>query len=98
MMRYALFVLAAVLLLAAVARDGIDQWVAAMDLPPLINETSIEVRDRNAGMLRIYTVADGRWRLAVTPDQVDPGFLKMLIAYEDKRFYSHAGVDPQAML
>jgi len=98
MMRYALFVLAAVLLLAAVARDGVDQWITATDLPPLINETSIEVRDRNAGMLRIYTVADGRWRLAVTPDRVDPGFLKMLIAYEDKRFYSHAGVDLRAML
>ncbi len=98
MTRYAFFVLAAVLLLAAVARDGVDQWVAATDLPPLISETSVEVRDRNGTMLRTYTVADGRWRLAVTPDQVDPGFLRVMIAYEDKRFYSHAGVDPQAML
>ena len=29
---------------------------------------------------------------------VDPQFLKMLIAYEDKRFYTHSGIDPRAML
>ncbi|MCL4105009.1 UNVERIFIED_CONTAM: hypothetical protein GTU68_018716 [Idotea baltica] len=42
-------------------------------------------------------VADGRWRLAVTPDVVDEGFIQQLVAYEDKRFYRHAGVDPIAM-
>ena len=29
---------------------------------------------------------------------VDPRFLAMLIAYEDKRFYEHGGVDPRALL
>ncbi len=28
---------------------------------------------------------------------VDPGYLKLLLAYEDQRFYSHAGVDPLAL-
>ena len=28
---------------------------------------------------------------------VDPGYLKLLLAYEDRRFYSHAGVDPLAL-
>ncbi len=86
------------LLLAGAARDRFDQWVAATDLPVLLSETSVEVRDRNAQLLRVYTVVDGRWRLAVTPDQVDSGYIKMLIAYEDQRFYRHAGVDLLAML
>ena len=28
---------------------------------------------------------------------VDPGYLKLLLAYEDKRFHSHAGIDPLAL-
>jgi penicillin-binding protein 1C len=52
--------------------------------------------DRNGDLLRAYTVDDGRWRM--TEGQVDPDFIAMLLAYEDKRFYQHAGVDPWAML
>ncbi|WP_371225173.1 penicillin-binding protein 1C [Roseovarius sp. 2305UL8-3] len=93
-----IFALAIGLLIAGIARDRFDQWVSATDLPVLLSETSVEVRDRDAQLLRVYTVADGRWRLAVTPDQVDAGYLDMLIAYEDQRFYRHAGVDLWAML
>ncbi|NKB16519.1 MAG: hypothetical protein HC774_06070 [Sphingomonadales bacterium] len=61
-------------------------------------ETSVEVRDRHGDLLRAYTVSDGRWRLAVLPDEVDPAYVAMLLAYEDKRFYDHAGVDPRSLL
>ncbi|MFK7940370.1 MAG: penicillin-binding protein 1C [Roseovarius sp.] len=90
-------VLALLLLVLGYGRDRLDQWITATDLPPLVSETSVEVRDRNADLLRLYTVADGRWRLAVTPDQVDRSFVDMLIAYEDKRFYRHGGIDLRAM-
>ena len=41
---------------------------------------------------------DGRWRLPVDARTgVDPGYLKLLLAYEDRRFRSHAGVDPLAL-
>ena len=33
-------------------------------LPPLALEMSVEVLDRDGDLLRAYTVADGRWRLA----------------------------------
>lgn len=89
--------LALCLLAAAFARDRLDLWIDSTMLPPLFSATSVEVRDRNGGLLRVYTVADGRWRLAVTPDQADPGYRDMLIAYEDKRFYHHHGVDLRAM-
>ena len=94
----AIFALAAGLWLAAVARDGVDGWVAATVLPPLLPDTSVLVEDREGRLLRAYTVADGRWRLAVSPDAVDPVFIDMLIAYEDGRFRDHSGVDPVALL
>ncbi len=96
--RHALLVLALGLLLTAMARDRFDAWVDATELPHLTAETSIEVLDRNGVLLRAYTVADGRWRLNAALDSIDPDYINMLIAYEDKRFYSHAGVDPMAML
>jgi penicillin-binding protein 1C len=56
------------------------------------------VTDRNGKLLRPFITRDGYWRLPITADDVDPRFLAMLIAYEDKRFYDHHGVDPQALL
>ena len=74
-----------------------DRWVAATDLPPVTLETSVEVRSANGQLLRAFTVADGRWRLAVAPEHVDPGYLAMLVNYEDRRFFEHRGVDPWAL-
>lgn len=89
---------AAVLLTMATARDAVDQWISNTELPVLLAETSVEVLDRNDRLLRLYTVEDGRWRLNTSIDAVDPGYIEMLVAYEDKRFYRHRGVDPWAML
>lgn len=91
------FALAAGLFLAALARDGFDRWVDATALPPLVVATSVEVLARDGSLLRAYTVADGRWRMAVDPAQVDPAFVAALVEYEDRRFRSHSGVDPRAL-
>lgn len=91
------FALAAGLFLAALGRDGFDRWVDATDLPPLVVATSVEVLARDGSLLRAYTVADGRWRMAVDPAQVDPAFVAALVEYEDRRFRSHSGVDPRAL-
>ena len=88
---------AAGLWLGAALRDAGDGWVAAIDLPVLALETSVEVLDRHGILLRAYTVADGRWRLAVGPSAVDADFVAMLLAFEDKRFADHHGVDWRAM-
>lgn len=93
-----LVLLAVTLWAGALGRDGFERWIAATDLPPLSVATSTEVLDRHGNLLRAYTVADGRWRLAADPGQVDPLFTRMLVAYEDKRFWTHGGVDPLAML
>ncbi len=88
--------LAAGLFAAGLGRDAADLWVGRTVLPPLTVETGVEVTARNGTLLRAFTVADGRWRLE--PGAVDPGFLAMLVAYEDKRFYRHDGVDALALL
>ena len=76
---------------------ALDRWVAATELPSLEVETSVEMLAEDGRLLRAFSVADGRWRLAVDPARVDPGYLAMLLAYEDHRFYRHAGVDPWAL-
>jgi penicillin-binding protein 1C len=45
-----------------------------------------------------FLAKDEKWRLSTAPADVDPKFLKVLIAYEDKRFWRHHGVDFVAML
>ncbi|MES2752474.1 MAG: transglycosylase domain-containing protein, partial [Pseudomonadota bacterium] len=82
----------------AVAIAGI--WLAS--LPPLpfaqARQISTTVVDRNNKLLRAFAMADGRWRLPVSATtSVDPGYLNLLLAYEDRRFRSHIGVDPLAL-
>ncbi len=89
------FLCAAVLLAGAGARDWVDDWVARAQLPPVLAETSVEVRDRHGRLLRVFPVEDGRWRMR--PGVVDPDYIDMLVRYEDKRFWSHSGVDLWAL-
>ena len=90
------FGLAAGLFAAGLSRDLAVAWVDRTELPPLSVPVSAEVRDQKGVLLRAFTVADGRWRME--PGAVDPLFTRMLIAYEDRRFYDHAGVDPVALV
>ncbi|KPA20402.1 Penicillin-binding protein 1F [Shimia sp. SK013] len=92
------FLLVALLLGGAAARDGVDRWIDRTTVPSLITDTSIEMRDRHGSLLRAYTVEDGLWRLGVSVDQVDGGFIDVLLAYEDKRFFQHSGVDARALI
>ena len=88
--------LAAGLFAAGLARDAADLWIGRTVLPPLAVETGVEVTARDGTLLRAFTVRGDRWRLE--PGAVDPDFLSMLVAYEDRRFYRHGGVDPLALL
>ncbi len=61
-------------------------------------DLSTIVLDRQGELLRAFTTKAERWRLPIDPGKVDPIYLKLLLAYEDKRFYSHRGVDILASL
>ena len=60
-------------------------------------ERSTEIVDANDRLLRAFTTSDGKWRLRTTVDDVDPTYLAMLKAYEDRRFDVHWGIDPFAV-
>lgn len=89
----------AVAVLACAA--GLAAWVAALGPVPFDRaaEVSTTVVDRHGKLLRAYAMADGRWRLPVhAATDVDPTYVDLLLAYEDQRFRSHGGVDPQALI
>lgn len=89
------------------------RWLPGLVLPSLLSlglamdrlfpldlqaaaQLSVLVLDDQYGLLRGFTTATGTWRLR--PGAVDPLFLRMLKAYEDRRFDWHPGVDPVAMV
>ncbi len=97
-LRRTLFTAAASLGLVATAVGAFFAADAAYPPPLVAPAASPEVLDRDGVLLRAFAAPDGRWRLAVHLDEVDPAFIDMLVAYEDKRFRSHPGVDPLAAL
>jgi len=69
-------------------------------LPPDLGRyerASVVVTDRDGGTLRAFETAEGAWRLPTTAADVDPRYLALLRAYEDRRFDEHVGVDPLAV-
>lgn len=90
----------ALAIVAMVITGAVASWIVSLGPLPLANarEVSTTVLDRNGKLLRAFAMADGRWRLPVdATTDVDPGYLNLLLGYEDQRFYSHIGVDPLAL-
>ncbi len=73
-----------------------------LSLPPLPQikdlPLSVVVLDRGDRLLRAFTSRDDKWRLPVALEDVDPLYIKMLLAFEDKRFFDHGGVDVRALI
>ncbi|WP_416067727.1 penicillin-binding protein 1C [Rhizobium sp. ZK1] len=67
--------------------------------PPLKQAEAVspEVLDADGQLLRAFATPEGRWRLKTRVFDVDPQFIRMLIAYEDQRFYDHSGIDVWAL-
>lgn len=94
---YASF-LVMVLLINAIGLQ-LTQFLHRLGQPPLGQDIAYStlVVDRDGKLLRPFTTKDGFWRLPVRVDDVDQRYLAMLLAYEDKRFYNHRGVDLLAL-
>lgn len=90
--------LLAVAALAAIVLAG--AWIADRIRPPNLDrlaEGSVVVAAADGTLLRGFTNRAGRWRLGAQPDAVDPRYLRLLVAIEDQRFWTHAGIDPIAI-
>jgi penicillin-binding protein 1C len=74
-------------------------WIVSLGPAPTGRdlEFSTVVIDRDGHVLRPYATSDGRWRLPATVESVDPRYVAALVAYEDKRFFDHPGIDPRAL-
>ena len=84
-----------VLLIGAIAIVGIFAffgWSIAPLRKPAPVLSSTKILDREGGLLYEVSAEQGL-RTFVSLDRVAPSFLQALIASEDKRFYTHHGVD-----
>ncbi|MTD95198.1 penicillin-binding protein 1C [Hyphomicrobium sp. xq] len=88
-------------LAGAVAVAAVSGYIAVdrLGAPDLaqVNQLSTTVLDRNGHLLRAFTTQSGRWRLPVEASDVDQRYLAMLMAFEDKRFYEHGGIDMRSL-
>ena len=51
------------------------------------------ISDRDDRPLRAISRDNGSWRFAADLEEIDPVFIEALLEVEDKRFWSHGGVD-----
>lgn len=61
-----------------------------------VSPTSYVVEASNGELLSAAIARDGQWRFPMA-DSIPEKFADCIIAFEDKRFYSHIGIDPLAM-
>ena len=64
----------------------------------LIQNTSKVVKAADGSWLYAQTNSEDKWRFPVTIERLDPAYIEMLLAFEDKRFYTHPGFDLLAMM
>ena len=87
------FVALAVLVFLGGGRWLFEYWIKATTIPSLELSRSVEVRDVSGQLLNASLIEDGRWRLSLRLDEVDPRYIEALIECEDQRFFEHKGVD-----
>ena len=62
-----------------------------------LNDVAATVLAADGRLLDMRLNSEGMWREPVSFDGVDRDFIDALIAFEDRRFFSHFGVDPLAI-
>ena len=55
------------------------------------------LRSEDGSIINLRLTPSGHWREKASLENVDAKLIDMLVAYEDKRFMSHFGVDPLAL-
>lgn len=89
---------AGIALAAGISLFAFDRLDKAYPPPlPQALEISREMVDRDGALLRAFATRDGFWRFRADKAAIDADLVKMLVAYEDKRFFEHHGVDPFAL-
>ena len=82
------------LLVIAAMLTALHLWVPR---PLFDSSTSTVVTDRNGALVGARIAADEQWRFPES-DSITDKFSRCIIAYEDRRFYYHLGIDPIAII
>lgn len=68
-------------------------WLFCLPRPLFDKPVSIVLEDRNGDLLGARIAADGQWRFPQS-DSIPEKYADCVVAFEDKRFWWHPGVDP----
>lgn len=91
------FSLLSVSLLSVLLFTIADQ-IWPLPLPDKNRQPASVVLDRDGQPLRYFADQQGIWRHRVSVDQVSDDYLQALLAYEDRFFYQHPGINPLSLL
>jgi len=73
---------------------AIADWLFPLPTEKLYPPSSTVVLDRDGRMLRAFLAPDQMWRIRVSANEISPSLKTAAIAYEDKYFYWHFGINP----
>lgn len=72
-------------------------WLACLPAPLFDRPVSAILEDRNGELLGARIAADGQWRFPAG-DSISDKYVRCVVAFEDKRFWWHPGVDVFSMV
>ena len=72
-------------------------WLLCLPRPLFNEPLSVVVEDRSGELLGARIAADGQWRFPEV-DTLPEKYAACVVAFEDRRFYWHPGVDPVSLV
>jgi penicillin-binding protein 1C len=71
-------------------------WLFCLPRPLFQKPLSAVLEDRHGDLLGARVAADGQWRFPLC-DSLPEKYVRCVVAFEDKRFWQHPGVDPLSL-
>ncbi|MBL7827648.1 MAG: penicillin-binding protein 1C [Saprospiraceae bacterium] len=72
-------------------------WLVCLPRPLFNEPLSVVLEDRNGELLGARIAGDGQWRFPAV-DKLPEKYVDCVVAFEDKRFWWHPGVDPISLV
>jgi len=73
---------------------GLLLWPLPKSITPSYSKV---VRFSDGSVMRTYISADQKWRIFLPLEKIDPLYIRTALAYEDRWFYWHPGVNPVSL-
>jgi len=72
-------------------------WLFCLPRPLFNSPLSVVLEDKNHELLGAKIASDGQWRFP-EPNAIPEKYTQCLVAFEDKRFWWHPGIDPISLI